>query len=124
MKKMIVAVAVGLMMIGMSRADWSAPIQTVYTNVVAVQVVQTNEVVVVPSFVRMDSIMIRVLPNDKTSISVGWSWLDSEKKVLRRGTKMFTQEQIAAKLTAAGSSFEAMQGLFMMLAAEDAVTPE
>jgi len=126
MKKMIVAMLVGVSMISVSRADWTAPIQTTYTNVVTetIQVVQTNEVVVVPSFVKLDTVTIRSLSNDKTVVTVGWSWMDSNTNVVRRGYKNFSQEQISVKLTSMGSSFEAMQGLFMALAAEDAVAPE
>ena len=107
-------------------ADWVAPIQTTITNVVTETVtkVETKEVVITPSLVRLDSIIINNSPSGNTTISVRWSWLDENNKIVNHGIKRFTQEQISAKLESNGSSFDAIKNLFVVLAAEDAVLPD
>lgn len=129
MKKLIFAatcVFASMLISPVFAADWTSPIQTSVTNVVAetVTVVQTNEVVITPAFVRLNTITIRNMPNRPTMIFVDWSWLDANSNVVNRGVKRFDQSQIEAKLEAAGTSYAAIQGLFTFLAAEDAVTPE
>lgn len=125
-RSVVLAVVVSVLFSVCGLSEWVAPIETQKTvsRVERISTLQTNEVVIVPSFVRLDGISIRIMPENMTRVFVRWSWLDSASNVVDRGVRDFTQEQIDDKLKAMGSSFAEMQSLFMIITADDAVTPD
>jgi hypothetical protein len=73
--------------------------------------------------VRIRNISISVLPNNSVMVAVAWEWVDAQGKIIRNGVTRYTQAQLEAKLVAKGFSVNAFKGLFLAIAAEEAVAP-
>ena len=111
MKKLITFGLAGLLCVCSAVAQttnvvtWNAPISVTQTA----------------AAVRLDQIIIVVMPTGKASIIVRWSWLGAAGNVLRNGTSTFTEDEIAAKLVTRGTSIEQLRELFLSIAQEEAV---
>lgn len=108
-------------------SGWSVPnVPVNYTDIKKIQktVEEVVETVIPTATVQLRGINIRIMPNQKILLLVDWAWLDENQKVIRQGIRRFTEEQIAAKLEANGSSLEAIRQLFMTMTQEDAQTPD
>ena len=110
-----------------SVSGWAVPnVPVNYTDVKTIQktVEEVVETVIPTATVQLRGITIRIMPDQKILLLVDWAWLDENQKVIRQGIRRFTEEQIATKLEANGSSLEAIKQLFMTMTQEDAQTPD
>ena len=73
--------------------------------------------------VRLRNISISVQPNNTAIVAVAWEWVDAKGTIIRNGVTRYTQAQLDSKLSAKGFSVESFKGLFLMIAAEEAVSP-
>mgnify|MGYP000855546652 FL=1 len=108
-------------------SGWAVPnVPVNYTDTKTIQktVEEVVETVIPTATVQLRGINIRIMPDQKILLLVDWAWLDENQKVIRQGIRRFTEEQIAAKLEANGSSLEAIRQLFMTMTQEDAQTPD
>lgn len=108
-------------------SGWSVPnVPVNYTDTKKIQktVEEVVETVIPTATVQLRGINIRIMSDQKILLLVDWAWLDENQKVIRHGIRRFTEEQIAAKLEANGSSLEAIKQLFMTMTQEDAQTPD
>ena len=72
------------------------------------------------SGIRLNTITINALGDGKIVVSVAWSWLDAQGKVVRSGVTRYTQDQIDAKLRSKGASVDTFRSLFLAIAQEEA----
>jgi hypothetical protein len=73
--------------------------------------------------VRLRNISISIQPNNVVIVAVSWEWVDAQGKIIRNGVTRYTQAQLESKLASKGFSVEAFKGLFLAIAAEEAVSP-
>jgi hypothetical protein len=85
-------------------SDWTAPIN------IQAQV----------SGVTIRSICIDINSDGHLSVGVAWDWMTQEGVKVRSGVTSYTQEQIEAKLRQKGQSVDALKGLFLAIATEEA----
>jgi len=98
------------------------------TNVVATTNAPTGwvapiEIQTTAAGIRIRNISISIDPNNVVMVAVNWEWVNAQGAIVRNGVTRYTQAQLEAKLASKGTSVTAFKGLFLAIAAEEAVSP-
>jgi len=73
--------------------------------------------------IRIRNISISITPNNTVLVAVNWEWVNAQGVIIRNGVTRYTQAQLETKLVAKGTSVAQFKGLFLAIAAEEAVAP-
>jgi hypothetical protein len=120
MKKLLFTLSIVCALTGFSQtnivvATTNAPVTAGWVAPIEVQTTAAG--------IRIRNISISIAPNNIVMVAVAWEWVNAQGTIIRNGVTRYTQAQLEAKLAAKGTSVAQFKGLFLAIAAEEAVSP-
>ena len=106
--KKIIALVIGLATAGICKADtndWVAPVTITNTTVITA--------------VKIDNIIINILPTKKIQLSVDWSMKAVDGTIIKSGRSIYPEEQVDAILQSQEMSIAMLRNMFLAIVAAE-----